>query len=62
MKKTQFVIEKEDAARYRESLLSVRKRLIKKFEDTDDGSLRKWINTHGPVIDELLEELGHRFR
>ena len=61
-KRTIFVIEPEDAERYRKSLLSVRRRLIKAFEGTSDGSLRKWINEHGQVVDELLEDLGHRFR
>ncbi len=51
------VIELEDARRYRETLKWVRRRLITAFENTEDGSLRKIINKHGPVIDELLEEL-----
>lgn len=58
MKRTVYIIEKEDADRYRKSLLSVRARLIKAFENSSDMSFRKWINEHGEVLDELLEELG----
>jgi flavorubredoxin len=61
-RKTVIQIEREDAERYRKTLMSIRKRMIRNFEKTSDGSLRKWINEHGPVLDELMEELGHRFR
>lgn len=61
-KKQIIVIELEDAERYRKTLLSIRRRMITRFESTTDGSLRKWINTHGEILDELLEELGHNFR
>lgn len=55
-----FVIEPDDARRYRESLRWARNKLIRAFEDTEDMSLRKTINKHGPVLDELIEELGGR--
>lgn len=57
-----FVIDPYEAERYKRTILSVQKRMIRQFEKTTDGSLRKWINTHGPVLDDLLEELGHRHR
>lgn len=59
-KKTVYQIEKEDADRYKKSLLAVRKRLISSFEATNDMSFKHWINTHGPILDELLEELGYK--
>lgn len=60
MRKKVYAIEPDDAVRYRASLRWVRKRLIRAFEESEDMSLRKTINTHGPVIDELIEELGGR--
>lgn len=60
MIKRMIVIDEDDAKQYKESLLAVRKRLISAFEESSDMSLRKWINKHGPVLDELLEELGYR--
>lgn len=60
MKKTVLIIEQEDAARYKKSLLAIRRRLVKAFENSDDMSFKKWVNTHGPIIDDLLFELGYR--
>jgi hypothetical protein len=51
------VIEVEDAQRYRKTLWWVQRRLEAAFENTTDKQLRKVINKHGPVIDELLDEL-----
>lgn len=60
VKKTEFRIDISDARHYRDTLYWVRKRLIRAFHETDDMSLRGTINKHGPVIDELIEELGGR--
>lgn len=56
----QIVIDEHDAKHYKKSLLAVRKRLIMAFENSDDMEFRGWINRHGPIIDELLEELGYK--
>jgi flavorubredoxin len=63
-RKTVIQIEREDAKRYLETLMSIRKRMIGAFErdESVDRSVKKWVNRHGPVLDELMEELGHRFR
>lgn len=55
-----IVIEPEDAAIYRKSLAAVRKRLIAAFNNTDDMELRGWVNRHGPILDELMDELKQR--
>jgi hypothetical protein len=60
MRRDVLVIETDDAKRYRETLYALRKRMIRAFDDTSDGSLRRWINHHGPILDELIEELGGR--
>jgi len=60
MRKTLIVIEPEDAKVYAETLRAIRKRLLISFENSDDLSFRKWINKHGVVIDDLLEELRLR--
>lgn len=60
MKTRYYVIERDNGDRYRKSLYAIRKRLIKSFERSNDLSYRKWVNTHGPIIDELIEELGGR--
>jgi hypothetical protein len=55
-----IVIEPEDAQRYRTSLAAVCKRLTIAFLNSDDMSYRKWINHHGPILDELMDELKQR--
>jgi hypothetical protein len=62
MARLAYMIEIDDAKRYRKSLYAVRKRLITAFEQSDDMSFRKWINAHGPILDELIEELGGRIK
>ena len=57
-----IIIDEYEVELYKKTLLSIRKRMITAFERTEDGSLRHWVNTHGPILDSLLEELGHRFR
>lgn len=44
--RTVFIIENEDAIRYKKSLLAIRKRMISTFEGSNDKSYRKWVNTH----------------
>lgn len=56
----QIVIDPDDAKRYRESLKWVRTKLIRAFNETTDMSMRKTINKHGPIIDELLDDLKLR--
>lgn len=60
--KEQFILitDASDIDTFKKSLLAVRKRLISSFEGSEDMSYRHWVNTHGPVLDELLEELGYR--
>lgn len=60
MKKLVYQVEQEDARKYRETLYALRKKMIREFERTTDMSLRKWINKHGQVLDDLIEELGGR--
>jgi len=55
-----IVIEDEDAARYRKSLQAVLKRLESSFYKSHDTVYRKWVNKHGEVLDELLEELKRK--
>lgn len=59
-KKTIIIIELEDAKDYVKSLRWVRTRLIRAFEDTDDQGLRRIINKHGPILDDLIDELTQR--
>jgi len=57
-----YIITEEDAKEYRTTLLAIRRRMITSFEKSTDMSYRKWVNKHGPMLDDLLEEIGHKFR
>jgi hypothetical protein len=54
------VIEPYDAKEYVKTLRWVRTRLIRAFDNTNDRSLRRVINHHGPVLESLIDELTMR--